>query len=96
MPEYRTAVVTGAARGIGRQVALTLAELCNGVAANDLETPEATIGELEGIGVESIFGTLPDVRGARQGDAVATLWEHRECELRGWPAQGPLPGRVQR
>jgi glyoxylate reductase len=80
----RTAGVTGAARGIGRQVALTLAERCYDITANDLETPEAAIGELEGIGVESIFGTLPDVRGVRQGDAVATLWEHRERgELRG-------------
>jgi NAD(P)-dependent dehydrogenase (short-subunit alcohol dehydrogenase family) len=84
LPEDRTAVVTGAARGIGRQVALTLAERCYNITANDLETPEAAIGELEGIGVESIFGTLPDVRGVRQGDAVATLWEHRERgELRG-------------
>ncbi len=54
MPQDRTALVTGAARGIGKEVALTLAGRGYRIAANDLQAPEATVGELEGIGVESI------------------------------------------
>jgi 3-oxoacyl-[acyl-carrier protein] reductase len=40
------AVVTGAARGIGRRVALTLAERGYSIAANDLEAPHGTLEEL--------------------------------------------------
>ena len=43
----RVAVVTGAARGIGRRVALALAERGYAVVANDLSTPEETLGELK-------------------------------------------------
>jgi 3-oxoacyl-[acyl-carrier protein] reductase len=39
-PENRVAVVTGAARGIGHRVALTLADRGYAVAANDLAAPE--------------------------------------------------------
>jgi NAD(P)-dependent dehydrogenase (short-subunit alcohol dehydrogenase family) len=39
----QVAVVTGAARGIGRRVALVLAERGYVVAANDLEAPEDTV-----------------------------------------------------
>ena len=56
------AVVTGAARGIGRQVALTLAERGYAVAANDLGVPEKTLEELERIGADilSIPGDVSD------------------------------------
>ncbi len=62
MPEDRTALVTGIARGIGRWVSLTLAERGYRIAANDLEAPEATVQELERIGVEavSLMGDIPD------------------------------------
>ena len=48
------AIVTGAARGIGRQVTLTLAERGCTVAANDLEPPEGTLEELKAIGAEAL------------------------------------------
>ena len=53
-PETRVAVVTGAGRGIGRRVALTLAERGYAVAANDLEAPEGTLGELRALGARAL------------------------------------------
>ncbi len=53
-PENRVAVVTGAARGIGRRVALTLAKRGYAVAANDLEAPEETLGELKRTGADTL------------------------------------------
>ena len=54
MTENRVALVTGAARGIGRTVTLTLAERGYKIAANDLSTPEETLEELESSGAEAL------------------------------------------
>ncbi len=48
------AVVTGAARGIGRRICLELAERGYLVAANDLSAPEVTIQELRSAGAEAL------------------------------------------
>jgi NAD(P)-dependent dehydrogenase (short-subunit alcohol dehydrogenase family) len=52
LPEDRTALVTGAARGIGRRVSLTLAWRGYRISANDLEAPEDTLEELRSTGTE--------------------------------------------
>jgi NAD(P)-dependent dehydrogenase (short-subunit alcohol dehydrogenase family) len=67
LPEDRTAVVTGAARGIGRQVALTLATRGYSIAANDLEAPENTVEELRsaGTGALSVPGDVSDEAAVR-------------------------------
>jgi len=61
------AVVTGAARGIGRRVALTLTEEGYRIAANDLKTPEETLEELREAGAEvlSIPGDVSDETAVR-------------------------------
>jgi NAD(P)-dependent dehydrogenase (short-subunit alcohol dehydrogenase family) len=48
------AVVTGAARGIGRRAALTLAEEGYRIAANDLEAPDETVRELRAAGADAL------------------------------------------
>jgi 3-oxoacyl-[acyl-carrier protein] reductase len=48
------AVVTGAARGIGRRIALVLAEEGYRIAANDLHEPEVTLEELRSAGAEAL------------------------------------------
>jgi NAD(P)-dependent dehydrogenase (short-subunit alcohol dehydrogenase family) len=50
----RVAVVTGAARGIGRKASIVLAERGYAVAANDLSTPEGTLDNLERVGAETL------------------------------------------
>ncbi len=56
------AVVTGSGRGIGRRVALVLAEEGFRVAANDLSAPDETVEELRSAGAEAL--ALPgDVSG---------------------------------
>jgi len=61
------AVVTGTARGIGRRVALVLAEEGYRIAANDLEDPEGTLEELRSTGVKtlSVPGDVSDEAAVR-------------------------------
>ena len=54
MHETRVALVTGSARGIGRVTALTLAARGYAIAANDLETPQETMEELQKTGVQTL------------------------------------------
>ena len=65
--EGRVAFVTGAARGIGRRIAVTLAERGYTVAANDLDAPEGTLDELEwiGNGALSLPGDVSDEESVR-------------------------------
>lgn len=66
--QARVAVVTGAARGIGRKVALVLAERGYAIAANDLSTPEETLGELERVGADALAipGDVSDEMAVRE------------------------------
>ena len=48
------AVVTGAGRGIGRRVALVLAEEGFRVATNELEAPDGTVEEIRAAGTEAL------------------------------------------
>lgn len=61
----RVAFVTGAARGIGRRVALTLAERGYAVAANDLREPEGTLEELRGSETLALPGDVSDEASVR-------------------------------
>ena len=65
-------MVTGAARGIGRRVALVLAERGYAVAANDLSAPEGALDEPDRVGAEALAipGDVSDeeaVRGMVRG-----------------------------
>ena len=70
------AVVTGAARGIGRRICLELAERGFGIAANDLNGPDETIRELHDAGAEALSlpgdvsdeATVRDMVGAVVGE----------------------------
>src|SRR5438045_3304726 len=53
-PEKRTAVVTGAAQGIGRRTAEMLAERGYRLALNDLRMPDETIRSIQSCGGEAI------------------------------------------
>ena len=76
------AVVTGAARGIGRRVALTLAERGFAIAANDLDAPEGTIEELERAGADtlSLPGDVSD-EGAVHGMVEAVVGEFGRVDV---------------
>lgn len=66
--QNRVAFVTGAARGIGRSIALTLAERGYTVAANDLREPGDTLEELERLGARalSVPGDVSDEDAVRE------------------------------
>jgi NAD(P)-dependent dehydrogenase (short-subunit alcohol dehydrogenase family) len=70
----QVAVVTGAARGIGRRVALVLAERGYAVAANDLSPPEETLIVFEQVGAEALTipGDVSDEEAVREmvGDVM--------------------------
>jgi len=70
------AIITGAARGIGRQAAITLAERGYRVAANDLEVPEDTLEELRSAGADvlSLPGDVSDDAAVR--GMVGTVLEN--------------------
>lgn len=76
------ALVTGAARGIGRRVALTLAERGYRIAANDLQAPDATLEELKGASVEalSVPGDVSDEEAVR-GMIEAVLGEFGRVDV---------------
>ena len=66
--ETRVALVTGAARGIGRRVVLTLAGRGYRIAVNDLRKPEGTLEELRssGAGAISLPGDVSDEESVRR------------------------------
>jgi NAD(P)-dependent dehydrogenase (short-subunit alcohol dehydrogenase family) len=64
----RVAVVTGAARGLGRVIARTLAEEGYDIALVDLADPSATVAEVEGLGCKA-FPANMDV--SREADVIA-------------------------
>ena len=66
--QYKNAVVTGAGRGMGRSIALDLAEAGANVAVADIdrETVEETSEEIKGLGRESVaihadMGSVADI-----------------------------------
>ncbi len=62
------ALVTGAARGIGRRISLTLAKRGYAVVANDLEAPEDTVEELRKLDAQalSLPGDVSDESSVRK------------------------------
>ena len=66
--EHRLTLITGAARGIGRQIALTLAGRGYAVAANDLEAPQDTVEELRELDAEvlALPGDVSDEGSVRE------------------------------
>jgi len=82
LEDNRVAVVTGAARGIGRRVALTLAGRGYAVAANDLDAPEETLEELKRAGAHtlSLPGDVSD-EGAVRGMVAAVMEEFGRVDV---------------
>jgi len=58
-------VVTAATRGIGRRVALALAEKAYAVAANHLDAPEDTLRKIEGTGARAVPNDVSDEESVR-------------------------------
>ncbi|QIN79773.1 SDR family oxidoreductase [Rubrobacter marinus] len=82
VPQNPVAVVTGAGRGIGRRVALALAERGYRVAANDLGAPEGTLGELRALGAPalSLPGDVSD-EGVVRGMLDAVMGEFGRVDV---------------
>jgi NAD(P)-dependent dehydrogenase (short-subunit alcohol dehydrogenase family) len=82
LPENRVALVTGAARGIGREIALTLAGRGYVVAANDLDAPEGTLKELKQASAKAlpVPGDVSDEVAVR-GMAEAVLGEFGRLDV---------------
>jgi NAD(P)-dependent dehydrogenase (short-subunit alcohol dehydrogenase family) len=74
--EHRVAVVTGAARGIGRRITLTLAQRGYRIAVNDLREPGETLEEARRLGADAL-PVLGDVSDESTVQAmVRTVTEH--------------------
>ena len=68
--EGNIAIVTGAARGIGKAIALTLAESGADVVVTDiLEEVEQTADEIRGLGVKSL-AVIADIRSTDQVESM--------------------------
>jgi NAD(P)-dependent dehydrogenase (short-subunit alcohol dehydrogenase family) len=78
--QSRVALVTGAARGIGRRVALTLAERGYRIAANDLDSPEETLEELGRADALYVPGDVSD-EGAVRGMVEAVMGEFGRVDV---------------
>jgi NAD(P)-dependent dehydrogenase (short-subunit alcohol dehydrogenase family) len=78
----RVAVVTGAARGIGRRISFVLAERGYRIAANDLDAPEETLEELGRAGAEAlpVPGDVSD-EGAVRGMFEAVMGEFGRIDV---------------
>ena len=76
MEDTPVALVTGAARGIGREICLELAARGYGIAANDLNEPEETLEDVRRTGGEAISlpGDVSEEATAR-GMAASVLGE---------------------
>jgi len=65
----RVAIVTGSGRGIGRAIALRLAEAGASVVVNDIEPVEAVVGEIKAMGRQAL-PILADVSSASEVDRL--------------------------
>jgi 3-oxoacyl-[acyl-carrier protein] reductase len=68
----QTAIVTGAAQGIGRGIALVLAEAGANIVIGDLQAPDATIREIRESDGTAI-GTVMDVSRPDEAERLVTL-----------------------
>jgi len=65
----KVALVTGGGRGIGRAIALRLAEAGANVVVNDIESVEAVVGEIKAMGRQAL-AVLADVSSAKEVDRL--------------------------